>query len=263
MRLLITNDDGINSLFLHELVHAIRAAGHTVAVVAPKHEQSWIGAAKSRNRPVSSEITDRKFGCPTWIVDGTPSDCVNIALAHLLPAANFPAPEAVISGINVGLNASLAFILASGTIAGAWEGALHGLPAVAFSQDISVEVYDRLKQHAGERLEPALLTVLRTSAEHAARMVPSLVNATGPRHFTVHNVNFPYPCLPDTAVRRTVPARVVIPGLFSPAQDDGTHHFVFQLGEDVSPEAPLTDRAALAGKFISHTVLDYSQLGHV
>jgi len=78
----------------------------------------------------------------------------------------------------------------------------------------------------------------------------------------VHNVNFPYPCRPDTQLRRTVPARVVVPGLFSPAQDDGTHRFVFQLGEDISPEAPLTDRAALAGEFISHTVLDYSRLGH-
>ncbi len=261
MRLLITNDDGISSFFLHELVSALQAAGHTLAVVAPKHEQSWIGAAKSRNRPVSSEAADRRLGCPTWIVDGTPSDCVNIALAHLLPAANFPAPEAVISGINVGLNASLAFILASGTIAGAWEGALHGLPSIAFSQDLSVETYDHIKQ-AGGAPTAALLAILKISAEHAARMVTPLVNATPPRRFTVHNVNFPYPCRPDTAVRRTVPARVVIPGLFSPAQDDGTHHFVFQLGEDVSPEAPLTDRAALAGEFISHTVLDYGRLGH-
>ena len=71
-----------------------------------------------------SASADAGLGCPTWIVDGTPSDCVNIALAHLLtdPVAG------VVSGINVGLNASLGFILASGTVAGAWEGALHGLP---------------------------------------------------------------------------------------------------------------------------------------
>src|SRR5882757_8476326 len=149
MRLLITNDDGIDSAFLRELVAALRTAGHTLAVVAPKHEQSWIGAAKSRRRPVSSEVAERQFGCATWIVDGTPSDCVNIALAHLLPAAKFAAPEAVVSGINVGLNASLGFILASGTIAGAWEGALHGLPAIAFSQDLSVQTYDLLKQSDG------------------------------------------------------------------------------------------------------------------
>jgi 5'-nucleotidase len=77
----------------------------------------------------------------------------------------------------------------------------------------------------------------------------------------VHNLNFPYPCRPDSTLRRTVPARVIVPGLFSPAQDDGTHRFVFQLGEDISPTEPLTDRAALAAGYISHTVLDYRKLG--
>lgn len=272
MNLLVTNDDGIDSVFLRELVQALRAADHVTAVVAPKREQSWIGAAKSRHRPVSSEIADRGLGCPTWIVDGTPSDCVNIALAHLLPRSPSGAPgitvengrvvpiEAVVSGINIGLNASLGFILASGTIGGAWEGAVHGLPAVALSQDLSFEVYDRLKYADGVP-EPALLAILKTSAAHAARLVPQLCGSTAPRSFTVHNLNFPYPCRPDSALRRTVPAKVVVPGLFSPAQDDGTHRFVFQLGEDISPAEPLTDRAALTAGFISHTLLDYRKLG--
>src|SRR5213592_4401552 len=143
MRFLVTNDDGIDSVFLHELVFALRATGHELYVVAPKREQSWIGAAKSRNRPVPVEATDRGFGCPTWIVDGTPSDGINIAVGHLLPRT-LPI-DAVISGINVGLNASLGFIIASGTVAGAWEGALHGLPAIAFSQDMTSEMYNELK----------------------------------------------------------------------------------------------------------------------
>ena len=145
MRLLVTNDDGIDCVFLHELVHGLRAAGHELAVAAPKTEQSWISAAKSRTRPVRSTKVDRGLGCPTWIVDGTPSDCVNIALAHLVKTR----PDAVVSGMNVGLNASLGFILASGTVAGAFEGVLHGLPAVAFSQDLSFETYDHLKDHGG------------------------------------------------------------------------------------------------------------------
>jgi len=79
----------------------------------------------------------------------------------------------------------------------------------------------------------------------------------------VHNVNFPLPCGPATPVRRTVPAHVVVPGLFTPAQDDGTHRLVFRLGDDLSPAEPLTDRAALAAGAISHTVLDYRRLGLV
>lgn len=264
MRLLITNDDGIDSVFLHELVHALRAAGHELAVVAPEREQSWVGAGKSRHRAVRSALGDRGFGCPTWIVDGTPSDCVNIALAHLLPCAPGCAggftPEAVVSGINVGLNASLGFILASGTVAGAWEGVLHGLPGIAVSQDLTVEVYDRLKA-AGGRPDATLQAVLRTSAARAAALVPELAAATRPRSFVVHNLNFPLTCRPDTPVRRTAPARVVVPGLFGPAADDGTHRFVFSLGEDVSPAEPMSDRAAVAAGFISHTVLDYTKLG--
>lgn len=256
MKLLLTNDDSIESVFLHELVHALRDAGHTLYVAAPKTEQSWIGAAKSRNRPVHSTPADRGLGCPTWIVDGTPSDCVNIALAHLLPEP----PDAVVSGINIGLNASLGFILASGTIGGAWEGAVHGLPAVALSQDLTFELFEKLKREGGKP-DRDMLASLRASAAHAAHLVPQFVQASLARSFVVHNINFPYPCRPDTGLRRTIPAHVVIPGLFGPQADDGTHRFVFKLGEDISPPAPLTDRAALAAGHISHTILDYTKLG--
>ena len=258
MRFLVTNDDGIESVFLHELVHALRRGGHELYVVAPKREQSWVGAAKSRNRPVHATVTDRGLGCPTWMVDGTPSDAVNIAVGHLLP--NTTTIDAVVSGINVGLNASLGFIIASGTIAGAWEGALHGLPAIAFSQDLSGEIYDRLKA-SGDVPDAELHALVKISAAHAARLAPEFAAATLPRSFIVHNVNFPMPCHPHSEVRRTVPARVVVPGLFSPAADDGTHRLIFRLGDDLSPPEPLTDRAALAAGQISHTVLDYKKIG--
>lgn len=258
MRFLVTNDDGIHSVFLHELVHALRAAKHEVYVVAPKCEQSWIGAAKSRNRPVHATVADRGLGCPTWIVDGTPSDAVNITVGHLLPRGL--ELHAVLSGINVGRNVSLGFVIASGTIAGAWEGALHGLPAIAFSQDLTAQLYDQLKA-AGDIPEAGLHEILKISAQHAARLAPQLASATLPRSFIVHNVNFPLPCRPESEVRRTVPARVVVPGLFTPAADDGTHRLIFRLGDDLSPPEPLTDRAALARGYISHSVLDYKKLG--
>jgi len=258
MRILVTNDDGIDSAFLHELIHALRAAGHDLSVAAPLREQSWIGAAKSRTRPVASSAIDKGFGCATWVIDGTPSDCVNIALAHLLTER----PDAVVSGINVGLNASLGFILASGTIGGAWEGALHGLPAFAFSQDLTFEAYDAIKQSGGIPDQPMLRT-LRASAAHAARMTGELASPGAESAFVVHNINFPLPCAESCKVVRTVPARVKVPELFSPAADDGTHRFVFKLGVDVSPAEPLTDRAALATGRISHTVLDYRALGAI
>jgi 5'-nucleotidase len=256
VRLLVTNDDGIGSVFLHELVHALLRAGHDVFVVAPKVEQSWTGASKSRHRPVHSAREDLGLGCPTWIVDGTPSDCVNIGIDHLVPGA----PDAVVSGMNIGLNASLPFILGSGTVAGACEGALHGLPGIALSQCLSIPVYDDLKDKGGSP-DAALLTIIKASAEHASQLAPALAAETPAQSFIVHNINFPYPCTATSQVRRTVPARLMLPGLFSPQADDGTHRLIFKFGDDLSPQSPLTDRAALDAGFISHTVLDFSRLG--
>ncbi len=277
MKLLVTNDDGINSLFLHELVAALQAAGHELFVVAPVKEQSWTGASKTRGRPVKSAAVDRGFGCPTWIIDGTPSDCVNIALAHLLPKNSGRAGhsacaetggrgqntciEGVISGINMGFNCSLGFILASGTVAGAWEGALHGLPAIAASQDVSEDVYYRLKEHGGQP-EGALLETLKISAAHTARLAGELLPATPARSFIVHNLNFPDPCRPDTPVRRSVPAHFFAPGLFTPADNEGCHNLIWIEGEDVSPAEPLNDIRCLELGHISHSVLDYRKLGH-
>jgi 5'-nucleotidase len=257
MKLLVTNDDGIDSVFLHELVTALQKAGHELTVVAPVTEQSWTGASKTRQRPVKSVHIKPGFGCPTWMVDGTPSDCVNIAIAHLITEP----VEGVVSGINVGMNASLGFVLASGTVAGAWEGAIHGLPAIAFSQDVAEDVYNRLKEKDGEP-DGELLATLKVGAALAAQMAPKLLAATPPHAFTVHNVNFPFPCRADTLVRRTVPARLFVPGLFSPRDDDGAHRLIWRIGEDVSPKDPLTDRACLAAGLISHSVLDYTRLGH-
>jgi 5'-nucleotidase len=293
MKLLVTNDDGINSVFLHELIAALKSAGHELYVVAPVNEQSWTGASKTRNRPVKSTAVDRGFGCPTWIVDGTPSDCVNIALAHLLPkkvegtgpgqfrlggsvdgtrpeqtqCVDGTCPEqtqcveGVVSGINVGFNCSLGFILASGTVAGAWEGALHGLPAMALSQDMSPKVYAHLKDHGGAP-DGELLATLKISAAHAARMATPLFATVPVNSFTVHNLNFPFPCRADTAVCHTVPARVHAPGLFSPAADDGSHRLLWGKIVDVSPAEPYTDIKCLEQGCISHSVLDYRKLGH-
>lgn len=258
MRLLLTNDDGIDSPFLHSLTDALLTAGHSLFIAAPKTEQSWIGCAKSRLRPVATAMSPRDFGCPAWTVDGTPSDCVSIALAHLLPPD--ARIDAVVSGINIGRNASLGFILASGTIAGAWEGAVHGLPAIAFSQDLTAAQFEAYRA-SGHRADDELQRTLDISAARAAQLVPDLIAATPPRSFIVHNVNFPSPCAPDTPVRRTVPARVIVPGLFGPAADDGTHRFIFKLGDDISPAEPLTDRAAIESGLISHTVLNYTALG--
>ena len=94
MRLLVTNDDGIGCVFLHELVPRAPSPRATTPLSwPPRVEQSWTGASKSRHRPVRSEKADIGLGCPTWVVDGTPSDCVNIGIDHLLPVRARGGPE--------------------------------------------------------------------------------------------------------------------------------------------------------------------------
>ncbi|WP_231865709.1 5'/3'-nucleotidase SurE [Cephaloticoccus primus] len=252
----MTNDDGIDSVFLHELCFALKGAGHQLYVVAPAKEQSGMGAAKTTTRALRSEPVNPDLGGPTWTVDGTPADCVNIGLEHLIAEPI----DGVVSGINVGCNASLAFIIASGTVGAAWEGALHGLPAIAFSLDAKKEVYTYLKEHAGEP-DDALLASLRTAARHAARLAGELLPETPREGFTVHNINFPNPCRSDAPLRRTWPAHLCAPGQFSAASEECGHSFQWTDGRDVSPEGLPTDFAALAAGAISHTILDYSRLG--
>ena len=122
---LVTNDDGIDSAFLHRLVEAL-AKDFEVAVAAPAFEQSWIGRAISRRTEVEVIPSPSHFpsGVQAWAVSGTPTDCVNIALGNLLDRQ----PDIVVSGINIGFNTTETLILCSGTIAGAMEGAQWGLP---------------------------------------------------------------------------------------------------------------------------------------
>jgi len=256
MKLLVTNDDGIDSVFLHELCFALKAAGHQLYVVAPAKEQSGMGAAKTTTRGLKTAVVNPDLGGPTWTVDGTPADCVNIALEHLIDDTI----EGVVSGINVGCNASLAFIIASGTVGAAWEGALHGLPAAAFSLDASEKVYRFLKKNAGEPDE-RIRESLKTAARYAARLTGELLPETPRESFTVHNINFPEICRADAPLRRTVPAHLCAPGQFSPADEEGEHQFKWISGRDVSPEGLPTDFATLAAGEISHSILDYSKLG--
>jgi 5'-nucleotidase len=58
-----------------------------------------------------------------------------------------------------------------------------------------------------------------------------------------------------------VPAHLLVPNLFTPQAGDGTHRLIFRIGDDLSPAEPLTDRAALAAGWISHTILDYTRVG--
>lgn len=123
MHILIANDDGYLAPGLQALVRACEGLG-TIDVVAPEQNASGTSNALTLGRPLS--VFQASNGCT--VVNGTPSDCVHIALTGLLPKR----PDLVLSGINNGANMG-DDTLYSGTVAAAMEGYLFGVPAIAFS----------------------------------------------------------------------------------------------------------------------------------
>src|SRR5213595_3455525 len=122
-RILVTNDDGYRSDGIRVLADALRVCGD-VTIVAPVEEASAIGHALTLRHPLRLERIDAH----TCAVDGTPTDCVNIAVTHVLRAL----PDLVVSGINKGWNLG-DDVTYSGTVAGALEAALLGVAAMAVS----------------------------------------------------------------------------------------------------------------------------------
>ena len=123
-RILVTNDDGIYSEGIRKLADALRPAGEVI-VVAPDREQSAASHALTLNRPLRMiKLQENEY-----IVDGTPTDCVNLAVLNLLKDKR---PDIVVSGINFGPNLG-DDVTYSGTISAAFEGALLNIPSIALS----------------------------------------------------------------------------------------------------------------------------------
>ena len=127
MKILISNDDGINSLGIYALAKSLKEIGD-VTVVAPITEQSAVGHAitmKTPLRVVEHCINGEFFG---YAVEGTPADCVKMGIRNILKSP----PDIVVSGINHGSNTAINIIY-SGTVSAAREAAIMDVPAVAFS----------------------------------------------------------------------------------------------------------------------------------
>jgi len=250
---LVTNDDGIGSRFLIELANALRKE-FEVFVCAPDGERSWIGHAISRKDRLIPESV-HEFGCPAWKLNGTPADCVNLAIGHLLPRR----PDLVISGINLGYNVTWPMILSSGTVGGALEGALDGLPSIAVSMALPVDEFDAIRDRQGE-VDGSLLKSLRKSAQRASAFGLELAkrSSTSDPGLVVHNLNFPENTTEGTPLLEVEPAQLRIGSLFT-ADQTGGYQLLYRTEwlEDANPR-PNTDLAALQASQASHAQLDFA-----
>lgn len=141
MRILITNDDGVNSSGIVAAKNAVKGLG-SVSVVAPAMQQSGIGHALTLFEPIrvtSSKLLD---GSEAYAVSGTPTDAVILGMYEIMDEK----PDLVISGINIGENLGMAELTTSGTIGAAMEAASNGVPALSISLQVT---RDDIKFHDG------------------------------------------------------------------------------------------------------------------
>ena len=172
MRILITNDDGIHAPGLDVCEQIARELSDEVWIVAPESDQSGVSHSLSLNDPLRlREVADKHFA-----VKGTPSDCVIMGARHLMKEM----PDLVLSGVNRGRNAA-EDVTYSGTVAGAMEGAVLGIPSFALSQAYAVST--------------KRLPHWQTAIKHAPDLIRKVLAAGMPRDVLV-NVNFP-DCPPD------------------------------------------------------------------
>ncbi len=165
-RILVTNDDGIHAPGLDALAEIASQLSSDVWIVAPEFNQSGAGHSLSISHPLRA----RQVSETRYAVEGTPTDCVLFAVKHLLKDRK---PDIVLSGVNRGTNMA-DDVTYSGTIAGAMEGCLLGIPSIAFSQAF-------VHPHPVK---------WGTATAHGADVARRILEMDWPRNIFV-NVNFP------------------------------------------------------------------------
>lgn len=237
MRILCTNDDGIHAPGLKVIEEIASQISDDVWVVAPELDQSGVSHSLSLNDPLRlREVDERHFS-----VRGTPTDCVIMGARHILKDQQ---PDIVLSGVNKGRNAA-EDVVYSGTIAGALEGTILGLPSFALSQEFSLET----------RTMPLWDTALKFGPD----VIRNVMKLGVPRD-TVINVNFPA-CMPDEVkgIKVTRQGKRNQGFLRVDGRHDGRGNPYYWIGFERSAmlEVPAegTDLAALAAKFVSVTPL--------
>ena len=232
-KILVTNDDGVHSEGIKALAAALAPLGD-VTVVAPIQEASAIGHALTLRRPLRLET----IGPKVFAVDGTPTDCVNIAITHVLHGK----PDLIVSGINKGWNLG-DDVTYSGTVSGALEGALLGIPSIAVS------------------LQRGTVASDFSPAAQAAHLVAEAVLERGMPKFMLLNINLP--AGPTKGFRVTVQAKrnhvTVVNERIDPR---GQPYYWIEEGENDWEPHDRSDYQAVRDGYISVTPLQPDMTAH-
>jgi len=237
MKILVTNDDGVFADGLWTLVKELRNIAQIV-VVAPDRELSAIGTAVSLHQPVRArKVMPKVAEVETYAVEGTPADCVILALGKLVKDRI----DLVVSGINRGANLG-DDVLISGTVGAALQGCLHGLPAIAISVALGDNLY------------------LGDAARFAALLARKIDSGALPTNICL-NVNLPnLPLEKIRGVKITYPASKSHTDTVEERYDGRRQHYWFVRQRINKPLDEKTDTWALEQGNISITPLLTSQV---
>lgn len=237
--ILVSNDDGYDSPGIYALVMALRAIADVV-VVAPATQQSAVGHAITVQTPLRARPIERGRHFTGWAVEGTPADSVKLGVSTLLKRK----PDLVVSGINHGMNTSVNVIY-SGTVSAATEGAVLGIPAIAFSLASHSEKSD-----------------LRAAAAFARKLSGEILKKGLPKG-TLLNVNVPaVPPEEIEGVAVTKQGRSWWDDGFETRRDPVGRDYYWLVGKYVWDKDADVDDAALRKNMISVTPLHYSLTDH-
>ncbi|PHP67974.1 5'/3'-nucleotidase SurE [Zhengella mangrovi] len=234
MRILLTNDDGIHDEGIAVLERIARQLSDDVWVVAPETDQSGLAHSLTLSHPLRlRKLDDRHFA-----VRGTPTDCVIMAVRHIMPEP----PDLVLSGVNSGTNIA-DDVTYSGTVAGAMEGTLVGIRSIALSQGYNFSDEGRVVPY-------------EVAETHAVDVLKRCLSAELPEGVLL-NVNFPN-CRPDEVVGVKVTGQGrIVHGVGIEERRDGRNfpYFWIRFGRKQFDAVEGTDIAALRDNHISVTPL--------
>ncbi len=227
---LLTNDDGVGARGLKALIEMARPFGD-VFVIAPEEGQSGMSHAITVKYPIRIKMLEEEEGLVVYSSNGTPVDCIKLAISKLLDSK----PDMILSGVNHGANSSTSVIY-SGTMAAAIEGCINDIPAIGFSLlDYSPEAeFSSIQKYAGVILERALEKGLPEN--------------------TCLNVNFPVNTYKKIrGIRVCRQNKGVWREEFEHRRDPRNSDYYWLTGEflNLEPEAKDTDEWALENNYIS------------
>lgn len=240
MRILLTNDDGVFAPGLRALRNELTRLGE-VTVIAPALEQSGVGHSITLLAPLVVKPVDDEDGSPLgFAVEGSPADCVKLAVNELLDRP----PDLIVSGINAGANAGIN-VLYSGTVAAAIEGAFFKITSIA----VSLEFTERFDYpHA---------------ARHAVRVIERILSQQPPAG-SLFNINLPAHSRGEPKGVRVVPMGVGRYGEgFEKRRDPrGRTYYWMTYAPPYELEGPETDVTGLIEGYITVTPLHFDLTRH-